>query len=67
MRTTIVIDRGLLRQVMKLTGFSTKEAVVEEGLRLLVKMKSQAGIGRLRGKISSIENVRDLDNGRDCS
>ena len=52
MRTQIVIDNNLMRQAMRATGFSTKKAVVEEGLRLLIKVKGQEGIRRLRGKIA---------------
>jgi len=52
MRTNIVIDNGLMRRAMKATGLLTKKAVVEEGLRTLIKMKGQAGIRRLRGKIA---------------
>ena len=51
MRTNIVIDNSLMQRAMKATGFSTKKAVVEEGLRLLIKVKGQEGIRRLRGKI----------------
>ena len=51
MRTNIVIDNTLMRQAMKATGLSTKKAVVEEGLRLLIKVKGQEGIRRLRGTI----------------
>jgi Arc/MetJ family transcription regulator len=51
MRTNIVIDNRLMRQAMKATGLSTKKAVVEEGLRMLVKVKGQEGIRRLRGKV----------------
>lgn len=50
MRTNIVIDNGLMRQAMRATGLSTKRAVVEEGLRLLIKVKGQEGLRRLRGK-----------------
>lgn len=52
MRTNIVIDNGLMRQAMKATGLSTKKAVVEEGLRLLIKVKGQTGIRRFRGKVA---------------
>ncbi len=52
MRTNIVIDNSLMRQAMKATGLSTKKAVVEEGLRLLIKVKEQEGIRRLRGKVA---------------
>jgi len=50
-RTNIVIDNSLMRQAMKATGLSTKNTVVEEGLRMLIKVKGQEGIRRLRGKI----------------
>lgn len=49
-RTTIVIDDGLMRHAMRVSGLPTKRAVVEEGLRLLIKVKGQAGLRRLRGK-----------------
>ena len=52
MCTNIVIDNGLMRQAMKATGLSTKRAVVEEGLRLLIKVKGQEGIRRLRGTVA---------------
>jgi Arc/MetJ family transcription regulator len=51
MRTNIVIDDDLLRRAMKATGLPTKRAVVEEGLRLLVKLKAQSAIRRLRGRV----------------
>lgn len=41
MRTNIEIDDKLLMQAMKATGLSTKRATVEEGLRLLVRMRKQ--------------------------
>ena len=50
MRTNIVIDDRLMREAMKATGLGTKRAVVEAGLRLVVQVRAQAGIRRLRGK-----------------
>jgi Arc/MetJ family transcription regulator len=41
MRTNIEIDDELLSQAMTATGLSTKRATVEEGLRLLVRMRAQ--------------------------
>jgi Arc/MetJ family transcription regulator len=41
MRTNIEIDDELLSQAMTATGLSTKRATVEEGLRLLVRMRKQ--------------------------
>jgi Arc/MetJ family transcription regulator len=62
MRTNIVIDDRLMRKAVRASGLPTKRAVVEEGLRLLIKVKSQAGIRRLRGKINW---EGDLDAMRD--
>lgn len=50
MRMNIVIDNSLMQQAMQATGILTKKVVVEEGLRLLVKVKGQVGLRRLRGK-----------------
>ena len=52
MRTNIEIDDNLMRQAMRSSGARTKRAVVEEGLRLLVRTKAQARIRRLRGKVT---------------
>jgi Arc/MetJ family transcription regulator len=42
MRTNIEIDDELLAQAMTAAGLSTKRATVEEGLRLLVRVRKQA-------------------------
>jgi Arc/MetJ family transcription regulator len=41
MRTNIEIDDALLSQAMTATGLPTKRATVEEGLRMLVRMRRQ--------------------------
>ncbi|MBZ5569059.1 MAG: type II toxin-antitoxin system VapB family antitoxin [Acidobacteriia bacterium] len=51
MRTNIDIDDRLMRQALRSSGARTKRAVVEAGLRLLIKTRAQATIRRLRGKI----------------
>ncbi len=51
MKTTIEIDDSLLEKALRLSGLRTKRAVVEEGLRLLVQLKSQEPIRRLRGQL----------------
>jgi Arc/MetJ family transcription regulator len=42
MRTNIEIDDDLMDEALKLTGLPTKRAVVEEGLRLMVRLRKQA-------------------------
>ncbi len=59
MRSSIEINDTLLRKALKVTGLSTKRAVVEEGLRLLIKVKGQGSIRRLRGKIGFDEHALD--------
>ena len=51
MRTNIDIDDRLMRQAMKASEETTKKAAVEKALRLMVQLKAQEGIKRLRGKI----------------
>ena len=52
MRTNIVIDDKLMRDTLRVTGLKTKRQAVEEGLRTLLRLKRQAGIRRLRGKLN---------------
>lgn len=61
MRTNIVIDDKLIRKAMRASRLSTKRAVVEAGLRLLIQVKAQTGIRRLRGRINwegSLDEMR---------
>jgi Arc/MetJ family transcription regulator len=51
MRTNIDIDEQPMRLAMRSSGARTKRAAVEEGLRLLVQTRGQAGLRRLRGKV----------------
>jgi Arc/MetJ family transcription regulator len=41
MRTNIEIDDVLLSRAMRSSGLRTKRATVEEGLRLLVRLRNQ--------------------------
>jgi Arc/MetJ family transcription regulator len=58
MRTNIVIDDKLIAEAMKLSGARTKREVVEEGLRLMVRLKRQE---RLRGARGKLKWSGDLD------
>jgi len=51
MRTNIVIDDELMERAMELSGLTTKKAVVEEALRLMIQLKEQSKIRALRGKL----------------
>jgi Uncharacterized protein conserved in bacteria (DUF2191). len=51
MRTNIVIDDKLMKDVLKVTGLKTKREAVEEGLRMLLQLRRQEEIKRYRGKL----------------
>jgi len=51
MRTNIIIDDELMKQVLKLTSLKTKRAAVEQGLKVLLKLKKQEQIRSYRGKL----------------
>ena len=51
MRTNIVIDDDLMKEALRVTGLKTKREVVEEALRMLVRIERQQGIRALRGKV----------------
>lgn len=51
MRTNIDIDDDLMREAMRASGATTKRAVVEQGLRMLINVRGQRAIRRLRGKV----------------
>ena len=51
MRTNIEIDDQLMRAAQAACGLVTKRAVVEEGLRLLVRARAMDELRSLRGKV----------------
>jgi len=51
MRTNIVIEEKLIKNAMRATGLKTKKAVVEEGLKLLLRLKQQEAVKAWRGKL----------------
>jgi Arc/MetJ family transcription regulator len=51
MRTNIVIDDKLMRSTLRATGLKTKREAVELGLQTLLRLRKQAAIRRLRGKL----------------
>jgi Arc/MetJ family transcription regulator len=51
MRTNIVIDDTLMHEALVLSGHKTKKEAVEEGLKLLIALRTQAKIRKYRGKL----------------
>ena len=46
-----MIDDSLMAEALKFTGLGTKREVVEEGLRILIKLKKQENIKAFKGKL----------------
>ena len=60
MRTNIVVDDNLMEEALKLSKIKTKKGVVETALKLLVQVKRQEAIRKLRGKLSWEENLAEM-------
>lgn len=63
-RTNIVLDDELVERARKLTGLRSKRAVVDEALRTLVRLKEQAAIRELRGKLHWEGDLRAMRSDR---
>jgi len=51
MRTNIEIDDKLMADTLRATGLRTKREAVEFALRTLLRLRQQASLKRLRGKV----------------
>jgi Arc/MetJ family transcription regulator len=60
MRTNIVVDDNLMAEALKLSDIKTKKGVVEEALKLLVQVKRQEAIRKLRGKLNWEGNLSEM-------
>jgi Arc/MetJ family transcription regulator len=60
MRTNIEIDDKLMREAMKLAHTRTKRETVEEGLKLLVRLRKQERIRSLRGTVRWEGNLDEM-------
>jgi Arc/MetJ family transcription regulator len=61
MRVNIEVDDALIARALDVTGLKTKRAVVEEGLRALIRLHEQYDILGLAGKVHW---AGDLDESR---
>ena len=64
MRTNIEIDDSLMAEALRLTGLKTKRAVVEAGLRGLIRLNRQKKILDLAGKVHWEGNLDESRKGR---
>lgn len=64
MRTNVEIDTALIEDALRLTGLKTKRAVIEAGLRTLIRLKEQEEILDLAGKVRWEGNLDESRQGR---
>jgi len=50
MRTNIDIDDSLMEEARKVSGQATKKQIVEQALRLMIKLRRQHEVGTAYGK-----------------
>ena len=60
MRTNVVIDDDLMESALKVSGKKTKKDAIEEGLRLLIRIKGQERIKDFRGKLKWTGNLDEM-------
>jgi len=64
-RITVVLDAGLLREAMRLTGIRTKREVIVEALNTLIRIREQGpALERLRGAIDWEGDLAEMRKGR---
>ncbi len=60
MRTNIIIDDNLMAEALHLSGVKTKKDVVDKALKLLVQVKKQEAIRKLKGKLNWEGNLSEM-------
>lgn len=60
MRTNVVLEDNLMNSALKASGLKTKKAAIEEGLKLLIQVKSQTTIKDFRGKLRWTGNLDEM-------
>jgi Arc/MetJ family transcription regulator len=64
MRTNVVLDDELIRKAQQLTGIKTKKDVIHEALITLIRMREQAQVRALRGKLPWDGDLNQQRQGR---
>ena len=60
MRTNIVLDDAIIETALKLGGYKTKKATIENALRLFIQIKGQQKIKELKGKVKWEGNLDEM-------
>lgn len=60
MRTNVVLDETLVQQAKELTGIKTTRGVIDEALRVLIRLRAQSEVRLLRGQLQWEGNLAAL-------
>jgi len=63
-RTNVVLNGELVREAMELTGIKTKRALLDEALRMLIRIKKQERILDLFGTVDWVGDLDAMREGR---
>jgi len=58
------VNEELLEEAREISGIRGREAIINEALKLLVQVRRQDGLRRLRGKVTWEGNLDELRRGR---
>ena len=64
MRTNVVLDETLVERAKSLTGIKTTRGVIDEALRMLVRLREQGQMAELRGRLRWEGDLATLREGR---
>ncbi len=67
MRTNVVLDETLVEQAKVLTGIKTTRGVIDEALRLLIRLREQGQVRELRGRLRWEGDLAALREGRSAA
>ncbi|MCD6351430.1 MAG: type II toxin-antitoxin system VapB family antitoxin [Armatimonadetes bacterium] len=65
MRTTVVIDDALMKELMELSGKKTKKAAIEEAMREYIARRRRDALLSLLGNFDLGFTAEDLEQMRD--
>ena len=61
MRTTMILDEGLLKELMAVTGAKTRTEAIHLAISEFIRRRKRDGLKDLSGKIRLAENWQDLE------
>ena len=61
MRTTLVLDESLIKELMTLTGARTKTQAIHLAMSELIRSRKRAGLKGLSGKITLADNWQAIE------